>query len=88
MGTNILDKAINICKKFGVTKLVLFGSAVENLSKARDLDLAVDGIRGWRIIELAAELENELNINVDVVRIEKDSKFIQHILSYGKVLYA
>lgn len=88
MNSELIDKAINICKEYGVSKLVLFGSAVDDLYTARDLDLAVEGIKGWKVIELAALLENELRMNVDVVEIKPDNKFIDHVLSYGKILYS
>ena len=83
-----IKKAIEISRQFGVSKLVLFGSAVDDINSANDLDFAVEGITGWKLIELAAKLENELKINVDVVAIKPDDKFISHILNYAKVLYA
>ena len=88
MANEVINRAISICKKHGVTKLILFGSAVNNLENARDLDLAVEGIHGWKLIELAAELENDLVINVDVVPINGNDTFINHILPRSKVLYA
>lgn len=88
MPNEMINKAIEICRKHGVTKLILFGSAVNNLENARDLDFAVEGIEGWGLIELAAEIENHLMINVDVVPIEGNSKFINHVLPRSKVLYS
>ncbi len=88
MADEKITRAIEICKDYGVTKLILFGSAVNDLKTARDLDLAVDGINGWKLIELAAELENDLLINVDVVPIKGNDSFINHILPRSKVLYA
>ena len=88
MADEVINRAIKICRKHGVTKLILFGSAVNNLENARDLDLAVEGIQGWKIIELAAELENDLVINVDVVSIKGNDAFINHILPRSRVLYA
>lgn len=83
-----LDRAVEICRAKGVTRLILFGSAAKDLRGARDIDLGVDGIHGWDSIALAGELENELGVNVDVVDISKQSDFVSHILKYGKVLYA
>lgn len=83
-----INKAVEIAKQFGVSKLVLFGSAVDDIQNAEDLDFAVEGVNGWDVIRLAATLEDELKINVDVVPIEPNNKFIAHILNYGKVLYA
>ena len=83
-----LDKAIEICTAKGVTRLILFGSAVKDLRAARDIDLGVKGVHGWNSIVLAGELKNEFGINVDVVDITKSSDFVKHILTHGKVLYA
>lgn len=86
--TEAIDKAVEISKKFGASKVVLFGSSVDDPSSARDMDLAVAGLSGWNIIRLAARLEDELKLNVDVVSLEPQNKFVSHILNYGKVLYA
>ena len=86
--TEAIDKAVEIAKKFGASKVVLFGSSVDDPSSARDMDLAVAGLSGWNIIRLAARLEDELKLNVDVVSLEPQNKFVYHILNYGKVLYA
>ncbi|RJQ61563.1 MAG: DNA polymerase III subunit beta [Stygiobacter sp.] len=83
-----IDKAVEISKQFGASKIVLFGSSVEDLSSARDLDLAVAGLSGWNVIRLAAKLEEVLKLNVDVVSLQPENKFVSHILTYGKVLYA
>ncbi|MBI1939124.1 MAG: hypothetical protein HYS25_13515 [Ignavibacteriales bacterium] len=83
-----INRAVEITKQFGVSKLVLFGSAVDDIQNAEDLDFAVEGVKGWDIIRLAAISEDELKINVDVVPIEPNNKFIAHILNYGKVLYS
>ena len=83
-----IDKAVEISKQFGASKIILFGSSVEDLSSARDLDLAVAGLSGWNVIRLAAKLEEVLKLNVDVVSLQPENKFVSHILTYGKVLYA
>ncbi len=83
-----LNRAIEICRAKGVTRLILFGSAAKDLRAARDIDLGVEGVHGWDSITLAGELENELGVNVDVVDISKHSDFVSHILKHGKVLYA
>jgi predicted nucleotidyltransferase len=83
-----ISRAVEISKEFGAYKIVLFGSSVDDLTSARDLDLAVAGLSGWNIIRLAARLEDELKLNVDVVSLEPQNKFISHILDYGRVLYA
>ena len=81
-----INKAIDISKRYGVVKLILFGSALENPAAANDIDLACEGITGWKFFELSSKLEEELNIPVDLIPLD-DSKFSKHINRIGKVLY-
>ena len=46
-----LDRAIALAKAYGVTRLILFGSAAIAPEQARDLDLACDGVTGWKFYE-------------------------------------
>jgi len=55
-----IQKAIALAKAYGATRLILFGSALE--APAKDLDLACDGVPGWKLYELGARLEEELQI--------------------------
>ena len=57
-----LRKAVEIARGYGATKLILFGSYLENPETARDLDLAVDGVQGWKLYELAARIERALHV--------------------------
>ena len=68
------------------TRLILFGSAATNPSSARDVDLACDGIQGWKLFEFAATLENELDIPFDVMPLSPPSDFTKRIEKSGKVL--
>jgi len=88
MGINVKvkDKAIALAKEYGATRLILFGSSVENPSLANDLDLACDGIAGWKLYEFAAHLEEELNITVDIVPLSPPTRFSKYIESKGEVL--
>jgi predicted nucleotidyltransferase len=81
-----INKAIELSKHYGVVKLILFGSALDNLSAAKDLDLACSGINDWSFFELSAKLEEELKIQVDLIPLD-DSQFSKHISKIGKVLY-
>lgn len=82
-----INKAIGISKKYNVIRLILFGSALEDFENASDLDLACEGIHDWNFFRLAAELEEQLKINIDLVSVDDDSRFSQHIKKIGKVLY-
>jgi hypothetical protein len=53
---------VAVARDFGVTRLLLFGSAMENPENARDLDLACAGVPGWRLFEFAAVLKSTLKV--------------------------
>lgn len=86
IGKSKIEKIISLAKAYGATRLILFGSAAEKLSKARDIDLACDGVSGWKLYELAARLEEELSTHFDIVPLSPPSKFTEHIEKKGKVL--
>jgi predicted nucleotidyltransferase len=81
-----IEKSIEICKKYGATRLILFGSAVSAPEEARDLDLAVDGINDWKFFELGGMLETELNLPIDLVPLSPQNRFTQMIEKNGVVL--
>jgi predicted nucleotidyltransferase len=81
-----LDRAIVLAKAYGATRLILFGSAVTAPERARDLDLACDGVRGWKLFELGARLEEELRIPLDLIPLNPPTRFTRLIERQGKVL--
>jgi predicted nucleotidyltransferase len=81
-----LGRVIELAKEFGATRLILFGSAAENLSTARDIDLACDGVTGWAFYELGARLEEELQKPLDLVPLTPSNRFTRLIEQRGKVL--
>ena len=81
-----IEKALALAKAYGATRLILFGSALEAPRKARDLDLACDGISGWRLYELGARLEEELRIPLDLLPLSPPTRLTRLIEARGKVL--
>lgn len=81
-----IDRIISLAKQYNVTRLLLFGSFLENDSKANDIDLACDGVVGWKLYELASKIENELNISIDLVPLTPSNSFTNYIAKKGKVL--
>lgn len=74
-----MDRIIQLAKDYGADRLILFGSYLNNPDDAHDLDLACDGIGGWKIFEFGGQLENELRIPVDVVPLTPESRLTQLI---------
>jgi len=81
-----IEKAVGLAKAYGASRVILFGSAAEDPERARDLDLACDGVPGWKIFELGARLEKELHLLVDVVPLDPPTPFSRHIEKEGGVL--
>ncbi|MBI4698838.1 MAG: nucleotidyltransferase domain-containing protein [Nitrospirae bacterium] len=81
-----IERIIALAKSYGATRLILFGSAVETPLEARDIDIACDGIPGWKLYELASRLENELGASLDIVSLTPPSRFTEYIVTKGKAL--
>lgn len=81
-----LNRIIEIAKSYGVTRLILFGSAATNSSQARDIDLACDGISGWDFYKLGATLEEELETPLDLVSLTPPNRFTRLIEKQGIIL--
>jgi predicted nucleotidyltransferase len=81
-----LNRAIEIARSFGVRRLILFGSAATNPQQAHDLDLACDGVSGWKLYALGARLEEELQIPLDLIPLSPPNRFTRLIERQGKVL--
>jgi len=77
-----IETAKAIAREYGATRMVVFGSAVEDPENARDLDLAIEGVEGWTIWKLAAEIEENLDIPVDVIPLDP-SPFTELVEEYG-----
>lgn len=81
-----IERIVALAKAYGATRLILFGSAAEKPAEARDIDIACDGIPGWKLYELAARLEDELGTLLDIVPLSPSTPFTRHIETKGKVL--
>jgi predicted nucleotidyltransferase len=81
-----IDRAVELARTYGATRLILFGVAAIEPEQARDLDLACDGVRGWKLYELGARLEEELRIPLDLVPLTPPTRFTRLIERRGKVL--
>jgi predicted nucleotidyltransferase len=81
-----LNQAIALAKSYGATRLILFGSAASTPDEAGDLDLACDGVSGWKFYELGARLEEELKIPLDLISLNPPTRFTRLVERKGKVL--
>jgi predicted nucleotidyltransferase len=81
-----IERAIALAKAYGATRLILFGSALEAPAQAKDLDLACDGVPGWKLYELGARLEEELQVPLDIVPLSPPTRFTRLIETRGEAL--
>lgn len=81
-----IERIVTLAKAYGAKRLILFGSALSTPDVARDVDLACDGIPGWKLYELAAKLEEELHTTLDIVPLSPSTRFTRLIETRGKVL--
>lgn len=79
-----IDKIVQLAKTYGAIRLILFGSAIDSPQTARDIDIACDGIPGWKLFELAAKIEDELDIPLGMIPLPPASRFTQNIEKKGK----
>jgi predicted nucleotidyltransferase len=80
------DKITSLAKSYGATRLILFGSAQDNPDSANDIDLACDGVSGWKLYELTARLEEEISVPLDLVPLTPSNRFTQMIERRGRRL--
>jgi predicted nucleotidyltransferase len=81
-----IKRIVALAKAYGATRLILFGSAMERPREAKDIDLACEGITGWKLYELSARLEEELKISMDIIPLNPPTRFTKHIEARGKAL--
>jgi len=81
-----IEKIVQLARTYGATRLILFGSAMDTPHTARDVDIACDGVPGWKLFELAAKIEDELDIPFDIIPLTPPTRFTQNIEKKGKVL--
>ncbi len=82
----LIERIKTLAKAYGATRLILFGSAVDMPKKAKDIDIACDGIPGWKLYEFAARVEDELNICLDIIALSPPTQFTRYIETKGKIL--
>lgn len=80
-------KIVELAKKYEVSRILLFGSSIESVGVADDIDLAVEGIAESNFFKFYAELIFSLSQPVDLIDIKKESRFRDMILAEGIVLY-
>lgn len=74
-------------REFGVRKVWLFGSALNDEEKANDIDLAVEGLAPELFFKFYGRLFNALPKPVDMVDLSQDPPLAPIIRHRGVVIY-
>ena len=83
-----LDKIISISKKYGAEKVFLFGSCIDDIKHARDIDIAVQGIKPRKFFEFYSKVFFAVKDEVDIIDLHNMSPyFTKCINERGRVLY-
>jgi len=83
-----LKKIVSISKEFGAKKVLLFGSCLEDIESAQDIDIAIDGIKPKEFFKYYGKVSMVVDDEVDIVDLDDVREhFCKRILSKGKVIY-
>lgn len=83
-----LAKIIENSKEFGAKKVLLFGSCLEDIETAQDIDIAVSGIKPREFFKYYGKVSMSIKNEVDIVDLDDVREHLyKRILSKGKVLY-
>ncbi len=81
-----IDIIVSVAKAYGATRVILSGSSVSSPQKAKDIDIACDGVQGWKLYEFASQLEEKLHTTLDIVSLTPPTRFFRRIQTQGKIL--
>lgn len=83
-----VEKIIDISKEFGANKILLFGSCLEDIESAKDIDIAVSGIKPREFFKYYGKVSMAVDNEVDIIDLDDIREHLhKRILSKGKVIY-
>ena len=83
------DRAIieMLARKYGAKRVILFGSSLLSDHASRDIDLGVSGVSPADYFAFCGELMFAAGKPVDVIDLDKDSKFVRLVVKEGIPIY-
>lgn len=78
---------VKCAKKYNVSCVILFGSALREDAEANDIDIAVKGVEPELFFKFYAELFKNLSKPVDLVDLSRKSLFNDLIQETGVTIY-
>lgn len=84
----VVEKGLPLFKKYGVCKVVLFGSLIDDAGHENsDIDLLVVPLPSGQYWRFRSELEEVLDCPVDLYTQDDDTTFTAKIMERGQVIY-
>ena len=92
MKKKVLDKELakiaEISKGFNAERVFLFGSCLEDAETARDIDIAVEGIKPRDFFKYYGKISMAVDDEVDLIDLDDARKHLyERILSKGRLIY-
>ena len=79
---------ISLSKEFGAEKVLLFGSCIDDVESAHDIDVAIKGVKPEKFFEMYGRILGEVDSELDLIPLEDTREyFAKLILEKGKLLY-
>jgi len=83
-----IKEIIRISKEYDVEEIFLFGSCLDALESANDIDIAVKGIKPEKFFELYGKILGAARNEIDLIPIENVREhFAKSILERGRQIY-
>jgi predicted nucleotidyltransferase len=82
-----IDAIAGVARRYGVSRVLLFGSCLHATREPNDIDLAVEGIRPDQFFKFYGDLLFALAKPVDVVDLSVDTKFNRLVREEGVAIY-
>jgi predicted nucleotidyltransferase len=83
-----LEKIAGISREFGADKVLLFGSCLEDIESASDIDIAVSGIKPRDFFRYYGKVSMAVQHEVDIVDLDDIREHLHNrVLSKGRVVY-
>jgi len=84
----LLTRGRPIFKKYGISKVVLFGSVADGYCDlSSDLDILVQPLSCEKYWDFRREIENAIDSTVDLYTTSDDPVFVKKIFSRGETVY-
>lgn len=81
------ETIVRCARRFGASRVMLFGSCVCPQQDHRDIDIAVEGIPPQLFFRFCAEVMRQLGTPVDVVDLSEQNPFTQLVRERGVTIY-